>query len=64
MKCWICETECEGDECPKCGSPEPWGPTPAELLLEAQQLYDDEKEDWEGDDAYARDLCIKRHGPI
>jgi uncharacterized Zn finger protein (UPF0148 family) len=28
-KCWICETEYEG-ECPNCGPPQPWGPTPEE----------------------------------
>jgi hypothetical protein len=31
MKCWICEAEYEG-ECPVCGPPQPWGPTPQELL--------------------------------
>lgn len=30
-KCWICEREYVGAECPDCGPPMPWGPTPEEL---------------------------------
>lgn len=73
-KCWICGTVFK-TECPKCGPPETWGPTPGELLLEAQKLYDDYDEDedehieeiaadYEGDDTYARDVCVKRWGPL
>jgi len=31
LKCWICLNDYEGEDCPICGPPEPWGPTPEEL---------------------------------
>jgi hypothetical protein len=61
-QCLFCGSQYATDYCLRCGPPVSPDPTPGELLLEAQLLYGEE--DFEGDDAYAREVCINRWGPL
>lgn len=62
-KCWICGTPYPADgECPECGPPQPWGPTPEELAADDKRETD--TPDYSDDNDYARDVCVPRWGPL